>query len=192
MRSSYKGFTLLEVLIAIGLLSLLMLMLFSALRTGTRAWDAVDKQSQLQNEQRHVSRFLIQRLEQIKRLYVVQGGKKSTTFIGDSDQVTFVTPLFEYTNMAGLYYLQYLHDTGTHELQIRFVPFMDKQQPAEDIGQADAELLLKNVDDFSISYLSKSLDWLSNWNEDGYPRLMKIIVTVAGEKWPEIIVKIER
>jgi general secretion pathway protein J len=57
MKLGLKGFTLLEVLIAIGLLSLLMLMLFSALRTGTRAWDAVDKQSQIQNEQRNDSRI---------------------------------------------------------------------------------------------------------------------------------------
>jgi hypothetical protein len=94
--------------------------------------------------------------------------------------------------MAGLYYLQYLHDKETSQLQIRFVPFMDKQLPAENIDQADAELLLENVDKFSLSYLSKNSDWISDWVEDGYPRLVKINVTVADESWPEIIVKVER
>ena len=73
-RARAQGFTLIELIIALALIALITLLLFSGLRLGTRAWDGVDTVSERHAELRSARTFLDQALRQARDLQPAPGG----------------------------------------------------------------------------------------------------------------------
>lgn len=71
-----------------------------------------------------------------------------------------------------------------------YPPMNGKPNQAADFSQSKPQLLIKDVTDFSIHYLSPegSDDWQSEWKRlDRYPAAIRLSVAVNGRYWPEIV-----
>ncbi len=106
-RPKVQGFTLVELLIAFALISLIALLLFSGLRLGMRAWEGVDALIARDAEQR-ITRNLIQRLLlQARPIRLTWEAKSVLLFSGDAEHLEFVAPLSEHVGIPGLYLLHF-------------------------------------------------------------------------------------
>lgn len=84
------GFTLMELLIALTLLSLMLVMLFGGLRLGARSWDAVELHAAESGDQRLIWAFLRRTLMEMRGVYLINEDKRRIAFSGQQDAVEFV------------------------------------------------------------------------------------------------------
>ncbi len=101
-----RGFTLIELIIALALVALITLLLFSGLRLGGRAWDGVDAVAERNAELRSARGFLDRTLAQSRDLLVNIDGLPRQLFAGGSDSLEFAAPLSEHVGIPGLYVLR--------------------------------------------------------------------------------------
>lgn len=101
-----RGFTLVELLIALVMVALITLLLFSGLRVGTRAWDLVDVTAERVGAVRLAHGFLLRALTQARPASLVFEGAPVPVFAGDAQRVEFAAPLSEHVGIPGLYVLR--------------------------------------------------------------------------------------
>lgn len=101
-----SGFTLVELIIALALIGLITLMLFSTLRLGTRAWEGVETLAERTAEPRIARNFLTRALIQSRPTQVTFDGAQMLIFSGDTENLEFVAPLSEHVGTPGLYILR--------------------------------------------------------------------------------------
>lgn len=101
-----RGFTLVELLIALVLVSFITLILFSALRLATRAWDGVDRASEHTAELRIARGFIERMLAQLRPTRVMVDAQEVEVFSGTADGIELVAPLSEHVGISGLYVLR--------------------------------------------------------------------------------------
>lgn len=155
---SKKGFTLLELLIAMAILSLITLIVGSSLGLGIRAWDKGE--ADIDNSQR--LRFFSERLsQQIKSAYPYQieiDGKKVVAFQGKSDSIWFVTP-----SDAGLKWVSYFVKDDALMLREGIIP--DKKV-LEKIS-VEGDVLDSKVSALKFEYFSsEEKEWKESWDSD--------------------------
>lgn len=109
------GFTLVELLIALALISLITLLLFSGLRLGARTWEAVDAAAERTDALRLAHGFLTRTLTQARSTTVTLEEKTVLVFGGDSKALEFVAPLSEHVGTAGLYALRLTLEEHDHK-----------------------------------------------------------------------------
>lgn len=90
-----SGFTLLETLVAMTLMSLLMLALFGGFRAGIASWQVAESHIDANEPQLLLNRMLYRHLTQ---LYVPRGSRMSGSapdpaFFGSADRIRYVAPL---------------------------------------------------------------------------------------------------
>jgi general secretion pathway protein J len=155
------GFTLVEVLVATTMLSLLLGVLFATFYTTVRAWDRADQYSVQANDIEAVQRFLRSRIASARPAVHPDdalrdaGTDTRITFIGEPGRISFVAPLPAYRSAGGLY----LFVVGIEGDQLRlhyrpFHPRMRSLQPAS--GQPWSTLtLLDDVAQVRFRYLGQ-------------------------------------
>jgi general secretion pathway protein J len=100
------GFTLIELIIALALVALITVLLFSGLRLGSRAWDGVDRVAERNAELRSARGFLNGALMQARDLVVRFADEDRQVFAGNATSLEFVAPLSEHVGVPGLYVLR--------------------------------------------------------------------------------------
>jgi general secretion pathway protein J len=106
MSSRVDGFTLVELLIALALIGIITLLLFSGLRLGSRSWETVEKVTNRVADVRVARQFVERSLLQSRRERVVFDGIERTVFAGDAQTLEWVAPLSEHVGIPGLYILR--------------------------------------------------------------------------------------
>ena len=120
-----RGFTLVELLIALVLVSFITLILFSALRLATRAWDGVDRASEHTAELRIARGFIERMLAQLRPTRVMVDAQEVEVFSGTADGIELVAPLSEHVGISGLYVLRLtLSEQGEQSNLIRRIQFL--------------------------------------------------------------------
>jgi general secretion pathway protein J len=176
-----RGFTLVELLIALAMVGLITLLLFSALRIGSRAWDSVDLVAERTGALRLARDFLQATLSQARATSLIYDGSPVWVFAGDGERLEFVAPLTERVGVPGLYVLRLsLEGRGdTRDLVLTrwlihpevlegndevpaWEPLMDAAGPARSSASSDdmdvaagaygRTRLLEDVDTFGIQY----------------------------------------
>lgn len=104
---SVSGFTLIELLIALALIALIMLLLFSGLRLGSRAWEGVDALAERQAEQRIARGFMLRSLREARTVSVRVDDRDLPVFAGDAERLELAAPLSERVGIGGLYLLRF-------------------------------------------------------------------------------------
>ncbi|EXJ17110.1 prepilin-type N-terminal cleavage/methylation domain-containing protein [Imhoffiella purpurea] len=105
-RSPNQGFTLVELLIALAIIGLITLLLFSGLRLGSRAWEAVDAAALRTGDLRLAHGFLRTSLSQMRTLSTTFDGEQILLFNGDSRHIEFAAPLSDRVGIPGIYVLR--------------------------------------------------------------------------------------
>lgn len=100
------GFTLIELLIALSLIALITLLLFSGLRLGARAWEAVEVAADQNGELRIARGFIERALRQARGVAVPYQDRYWWGLSGDAQRIEFVAPLSDRVGIGGLHLLR--------------------------------------------------------------------------------------
>lgn len=111
-----RGFTLVELLIALVLIGLVMLLLFGGLRLSTRSWDSSEAHRQRVAEQYRVQQLLRQLISQARNLRVRgDTGEALLAFQGEPDELVFVAPGRDSDLSGTLYWYRLLMREGAQQ-----------------------------------------------------------------------------
>ena len=123
MRLSQRGFTLLELLISLALIGLMVVLLFGALRFGSKAWDLSETKLDRDTTVSLLWQYLSDRFGEARGLsaYVQSRGKSHFFFQGGQEAVEFVAPMPAHLGSGGLYIirLQEVRQEGKKNLLLR-------------------------------------------------------------------------
>jgi len=174
----FSGFTLVELVIALALIALISLVLFSGLRLGNRVWEGVESLAERNAAPRIAHNFMARALAQARPSNVTFEGEQVPVFRGDAQNLEFVAPLSEHVGTPGLYILRLSLEHGDVDRLVLtrwllhpdvldgvgdippWEPFDGATHPA-DAEPLDADrasgaygrtLLLDNVSELEISY----------------------------------------
>jgi len=201
-KPSFRGFTLLELLIAMTLLGLIAVIATSALHLATRASAAAEAQTELENRTRLVQEIIRRQLGQARPLQVLASQGQVIAFEGTPRSVQFVTAPPAHFAWGGLYQvtLEVAPRASGKALMLSYRLFAaDSPVPAaaEPLEQV---VLVDGVEDAEFAYFgSRGLDqqpsWQTSWeaSASGLPGLVRLRLTMHGADvpaWPELVVSL--
>ena len=196
-----SGFTLIEVLIGMSLLSLIMLLLFGSLRISARNWDAGEQRiaevSQMAAVQNFFRRYLstakpVQQIEEDD----IDDEQSGLAFVGGHDSVDFVASLPASAGRLGLQVfsvkLQSQDDSKAIIVAIKpFYPTADDEE-----WEKEEVELITGIRHFKFSYFGtlkqhEQAEWHEDWkDQDELPYLVKVEIEFDnGMYWPVMIVE---
>lgn len=198
-----RGFTLLELLVAITLLGVLMAALFGALRLGARVWETGEARLDESARAQIVQDFLRRQFGQTMPLVEVASDPLAADgllFAGEPDRLRFVSLLPEHLG-AGVCLMELaLSEPGRvgepGDLVIRWRP-LDLAGEADTPPRTEERVLIENVERLEIAYFGGSPTepapgWWQQWlQQRSLPTLVRLrLVFPAGDArvWPELIV----
>ena len=197
-RAGQYGFTLLEVMVAMVVLTLIVTSAFGALRLGERSWEAGHARASQTETMRTVAGVLQRQFNQMLPLRWSVDTEKTIAFSGTTEQVRFIAPaplhhgstgLFEYTLVTEnadeatrliLYYR--LHD-----------PDMNGFAPAGSDSQR--VVLVDSLRSVSFAFFGAPTKedtpaWFFEWRmeAEAFPQLVQArVVTDDDQAWPDLV-----
>lgn len=191
-----RGFTLLELLIAITLLAMLSIMLLGGMRLGGRVWERSAKTIDQTDETRIARDFVRTALSGAYPLLDKSDPMHPViSLVGEDKSLSFLAPMPQALGAAGLARMSlYVEDAGdTRRLILALRPelaFADAQSPAPSV-------LLGKVKNAEFSYFGaeeagKPPVWQDHWKSAiTLPKLIRLRVAFAEgdtRPWPDLIV----
>jgi len=200
-----RGFTLVEIMISIAVLSMISLAMVTAMRTLANTQESLTRITDRVDEMRQVSQFLRQSLQQAQGAGAAGGQAGQSTWqtpIGggqaglvrsEVDDIVWSAPLDSIQGMSGITYIR-LYREGD-QLKLQFLP--SHMAPAdmttyvwEETG--DGYLLVTDVDEFSIVYrpLPEGA-WVQRLAAEtgaSLPQSIGLTIRANDRYWPEIVV----
>jgi general secretion pathway protein J len=191
-----RGFTLLELLIAMTLVALIMAAVFNGLRMGARSWEAGDKRARASEEIRLVLGLVARELRQAHSVSRFVAGEGTVLqFEGEEQRLRFVAPMLEYLGVGGLYWIGLeLEDIdGEPYLVMRWRPYRTEMEeeftPEDEFSQLTGPVDRLQLQYFGSEQPGREPGWHEIWeNSNEMPALIRMSVSVDGDAWPELTV----
>jgi general secretion pathway protein J len=179
-RSRERGFTLLELLVALTLVSMLMVALGGAIRYAAATLDRAGIGGAGEDELAPVQAAL--------RRLIVAG----RSFDGRSDRLEFVSPLPEAFELPGVYRIAlFLSDD---RLLLRWAPAAGATDGATSEGETGEVELARGIAEMSFGYFSGqpgAAGWgAATGSTNAIPLLVRVRLqpTGRGRRWPDLVV----
>jgi len=201
-RRPAPGFTLVEVLVALAVLSLLLVALYAGLRGAARSWERAEAQAARSEALRVTEAFLRRYLERALPLLRRREGRWQVLFEGEPDGLRFATVMPAHLGGGGIYEVSLTVEDGEEgpalELARRLLhPDLDELDVEElPRGLADRSVLVEGVEALELAYLGAerpgmSPRWSERWTAPRrLPDLVRVrLVRAGGEPWPEILIR---
>lgn len=196
MRAKGAGFTLVELLIALSLLSMIVVLLFGGIQLGSRSWDGSEARSERNTEMRMIWRLLHDHLAQAKPLFHADGENgRALLFHGESDALEFVAPMPGYLGVGGDYIIRIQRARADGKSGLWFTRWLYHDEILEgdsDIPEWESladrsslmregapesrayytrNLLLEDLEEIEIDYFGATApgeepDWSGDWTEE--------------------------
>lgn len=196
-----RGFSLLELLIAMALLGMIMVLLFGGLRLSMRSWDAAQGSMDTMSTVRAVEGFLRREMEQIYPYRWKKATEQRLAFIGERHMLRFVAPLPSRVGGGGLYLSALNFDLQGKQKRIvwRHLPIGAGWQDFSALADAKEVILasgeLSGVEDVWLSYFGAETEgvvpkWQDRWdNGKSLPMLIRVQIKLAqNDEWPDFVV----
>jgi len=195
-----RGFTLIEVLIAMTLLSIMVVLLFSSLKICADSWEKGESKITDVNEVAVVYNFFQRHLSEAKPLWNDLSSEEERTFSfqGKAQSLQFISAFPASAGRSGLqlFSLDLQEEDNDQVIKVTITPFFPVAEGSE--WQKEDVTLIKHVNDFSLAYFGSD-DGVSegNWEEEWLdkevlPRLVKINIKLEnGIFWPEMIIDLK-
>jgi general secretion pathway protein J len=199
--TSQSGFTLLELLVAMVLLSLLTAALAPCFRLGAHAWDAVDRGSAEAAEVQTAQDFLRRSIsEAYPAMFIDQDGRRKLAYAGEADALAMVTPMPAYLGLGGLQIIRIGIEErdGRRKLVAIWSPLLPETPDLTAGEDAQRTVLAEGIDALDIRYYGREAvndppAWFETWEgHAGLPKLVRLRVTFpAGSErnWPDLIAR---
>ncbi len=183
-----RGFTLIEVVVALTILSLIVLATLTAMRTLGQTQAKLESRAENTARMRAVSDFLRHNLEQARPVLLFQFGVSSGRyFYGTQQELIWAVPMPIPGMQGGLASVNMrVNEDNQLVLLVRegvnFMPW----------GDETAYVLANFVTELDIGYRASRWDeWVSEWPmEENPPSHVRINIRVGERYWPELIMAI--
>lgn len=195
MRTNSGGFSLVEVVVALSILSLVLLATITGLRTLANTQVTVERMTQRIDEVRTVSSFLRDTMESAA---VSSGGAGGLALGGKSRESAFfeLTPdalIWKSTiligeRFGGSYLLRLAREDDL--LVLRWQEPGVSGRPGE-WGEAQMRTLVDELQEFEISWRGDYRDdWQREWRSGDVAGWVRLQIRAAGRFWPELIMQV--
>jgi general secretion pathway protein J len=199
-RKASAGFTLIEVLIAMTLLGIMIVLLFSSMKICADSWQKGEDKITEVNDVAVVYQFFQHHLSTAKPLWddFSEENNKIFAFQGKNQELQFVSSFPASAKKSGLqlFSLKLINDSDEQLIQVSIKPFYPVAEGEE--WRQEEVTLLRHVRNFSLSYFGAEESqpegsWRDDWLEkETQPRLVKIkIERDDGSFWPEMLVDLK-
>jgi general secretion pathway protein J len=196
LRLESKGFTLIEVLIAMTLLSIMVVLLFSSLKICADSWEKGESKITDVNEIAVVYNFFQRHLSEAKPLWNDFTEEERTfSFQGKAQFLQFVSAFPASADRSGLqlFSIDLQEEDNEQVIKVTLTPFFPVSEGEE--WHKEEVNLIKHVSDFNMVYFGSDDgvsegSWQEEWlDKEVVPRLVKISIKLENEiYWPEMII----
>lgn len=178
ISSGKKGFTLLELLLSMTILSMIAVLAFGALRLGVRSWEKGEKTVETKQRVRIVLNLLQRQFASMDRTAMEGGTGKAFAFRGEDKTLSFLSRVALVPgNLYGTVYAKYevrRNDDGEGETLAFYEKnriFLPNAESLEKVREEDFHDLLRGFRDISFSYLKPGEEdgppeWRDTWDPD--------------------------
>lgn len=195
---AHRGFTLIEMLVAITILGLFVTASMGAVRVGSRSWAAGHEYASSAEEMRATADFLRRQFAQIPPLEFGRGDDRRLRFRADEKRLLFVAPAPAFSQGAGLvtYLLAVESHDGEDWLALNIAGFDPGSDQFDFSSGRDRIVLGKGFDEIRMSYFGRDTDedppyWRPEWRSDapGYPLAVRISTRprLGNPGWPDFV-----
>jgi general secretion pathway protein J len=195
VAGSGRGFTLVEVVVALTILSLIMLATVTGLRTLANTQSTLERVTARVDEVRTVSGFLRDTLESVVaeegyggHTQGTGGGGGETTFRLYPDAVELTSIVLIGEGLGGSYLLRVGREED--QLVLRWLEPRLYREP-KDWNGASSRVLVNNLEELNFSYRrGLGAPWLQEWDWEGKPQLMRMQIKASGRFWPDLVFRL--
>lgn len=194
-----KGFTLIEVLIAMTLLSIMVVLLFTSLKICADSWEKGESKITDVNEVAVVYNFFQRHLSVAKPLWnELSADEKAFSFQGNAHSLQFLSAFPASAGRSGLqlFSLNLQEDDNDQSINVTITPFVPVVEG--EIRQKEEVTLINHVSNFTLAYFGSddgvsAGSWTEEWeNKEVMPQLVKINISLENQiYWPEIIIDLK-
>ncbi|MDH4042772.1 MAG: prepilin-type N-terminal cleavage/methylation domain-containing protein [Gammaproteobacteria bacterium] len=191
--SGGDGFTLVEVVVALSILSLVMLATITGLRTLANTQLSLERMTDRVDGMRAVSGFLRDTLESAAvggggGLSLGGGSRGSAYFEMAPDGLAWKSTILIGEYFGGSYLLRVAREDDL--LVLRWQEGDASGQPG-DWSEAQARTLVEGLQDFEVSWREDSQgDWRQQWQKGDKVGWVRLQVKAADRYWPELIMQV--
>lgn len=166
-----SGFTLLELILAIAILSIITLIIGSGFRLGINAWEKGESEATETQRLRVLSGMMTQQLKSAYPYRMEIEGKVVEIFRGSPNSILFVTSLAD-SPYGGFKWVRYVYEDGILKYKEGILP--DKSLFERLSG--DEEIIESGIGDVRFTFLSSDgKEWKDSWElGEGLPRAVRV------------------
>lgn len=191
-----RGFTLIEVVIALTLVAVILAGLVSALVSFGKTSTRLEERTLVSDDVRLVHAFLEQSLGAAAPRVRVRpdDAVPVSWFQGAATELEWLGLMPARHGVGGLYHLRLGVERGAgnrRRLMLYYLAFAG-DDPPPDWSAAQSHLLLDGVTGFDLAYRALDDDeWRAEWRDtEVLPARVKMGLAVRGQSWPELIVPV--
>ena len=199
MRQRSQGFTLIEVLISMSLLSMMMVLLFGSLKICADSWEKGENKISDVNEFTVVYNFFNQHLSLAQPVWNdFSSEEKSFSFQGKTHALQFVSAMPASAGRSGLqlFSIDLQPDNNDPFIKVILTPFFPLAEGAA--WHQEEETLISHVSAFTLAYFGSDDELsLASWHDEWLakktlPKLLKLNITLDNNiVWPEMIIELK-
>jgi general secretion pathway protein J len=200
-RARNRGFTLVELVLAMALLAVMMLLLYSGLSFALRSWDAGEAGGRQTADRRIGENFLRRELTELFPMRWKDPMTLKFAFEGDARRLRFVSSRPAGISQGGLSLVGLAVEPTAPgrpgDLVMRRAMPDDDAKDFRPLDAAEAKVLIAGVDEVKFEYFGAENDftqpqWTDKWGyEARIPEMIRVrIKTADARPIPEMIVKI--
>lgn len=199
--AAHRGFTLVEVTVALVLLALMASVTFGSLSFAGRSWDGGEAKAAQVSEMRQTQEFLRGQLAAQFPLRAKKVAEFPLQFLGERDQVRYAAALPSRVAEGGVYLFRLAvarEGDKSRLVQERIIPDpLSTEDP--DFRDASRSVLAEGIAELKIGYFGRDANaaeaeaptWRDRWDDkQRLPQLIRIdVVPEKGLPWPTLVVE---
>lgn len=192
-RRHVRGFTLLEIMVAMLLLAVIVTSSVSLLFINIRGWDALVSDSERVLDETLINDRMLASLRHLSPLVWQAGGSKRLAFSGEPNRVHFISRAPLQFRSGGLFEYMLSQEIDSESrlgLVLYYAPYRPNTTEFLLPGEGERRLLFPDTGGVIFSYFglkdpNGKRDWWEHWEEslNSYPEMVKIeFLGTEGEK----------
>jgi general secretion pathway protein J len=204
VRRPTRGFTLVELTVALVLMAVMSAVMFGSLSLAARSWDGGEAKVEQVAEMRQAQSYLREQLSAQYPQRLRKAVDVPLLFAGEHDELRYAAALPSRVAEGGVYYFRLALDgTGDESrlVQERMIP--DLAAPAApEFSSPERSVLAGGIGELAIRYFGRDPNasdadapsWRDRWDDpQRLPLLVKVDVKpLRGEPWPSLVVEPRR